>query len=573
VDATLSGIRRHAASRRPLRQQIIVPFLLLLVFVAVVGVAALTYQATSAGMAGFDQSLLRASVQANDRLATLEAGRLNDLRALAATPGLAAAVAASDRPELSVLFAADARSALEAHVVIRILDAQGNRLLSIPDDKGRAAYGGLPAIRPVLTGTPDSRGDKYLALLSERGGPIVYWSAPIRDTQRQVIGAVLLGESIRDIATELVPTDGGRLFLYGPTGEPLEGALAALSREVRQSVAPDHLMRVSAIADGHTYAIAVTNWTMRGERFGYLGVGLPADGVVDNVFTMRIVFLFVFLGTALVVLVVGGLLARRISSPLERLVSSMRMVAAGDLSHRTPDGPADEIGYLTTSFNEMAASLEEKTKALETTSFASIEALARAIDARDPYTYGHSARVARLSFEIADEMGLPPDQVIALSRASLLHDIGKIGVEDRVLRKPGPLDPRETAAMREHPVIGYEMLKGLHFLESSLDGVRHHHEHWDGSGYPDGVKGEDIPPAVRILTVADALDALTSDRPYRIAMSFPDAVQRIETGAGNQFDPVVVRALRSRSRAIAALLLVMGKPRAVPLELLTEPAV
>jgi len=363
------------------------------------------------------------------------------------------------------------------------------------------------------------------------------------------------------------------LFLYGPTGEPLEGSLVALSGEVRQSITPDHLMRVSASADGHTYAVAVTEWIMRGGRFGYLGVGLPADRVVDNVLTLRIVFLLVFVGTALVVLVVGGLLARRISQPLERLVSSMRMVAAGDLSYRTPAGPADEIGYLTISFNEMAASLEEKTKALETTSFASIEALARAIDARDPYTYGHSARVARLSFEIADEMGLPPDQLMALSRAALLHDIGKIGVEDRVLRKPGPLDPRETAAMREHPVIGYEMLKGLHFLESSLDGVRHHHEHWDGSGYPDGVKGEDIPLAVRILTVADALDALTSDRPYRVAMSFPEAVRRIETGAGNQFDPAVIRALRSRSAAIAALLLVMGKPHAVPLEVLKEPAV
>ena len=103
--------------------------------------------------------------------------------------------------------------------------------------------------------------------------------------------------------------------------------------------------------------------------------------------------------------------------------------------------------------------------------------------------------------------------------------------------------------------------------------MRHHHEHWDGGGYPDGVKGEDIPLAVRILTVADALDALTSDRPYRTAMSFLDAVHRIEAGAGNQFDPAVIRALRSRSAAIAALLLVMGKPGAVPLDVVKEPAV
>jgi HD-GYP domain-containing protein (c-di-GMP phosphodiesterase class II) len=178
-----------------------------------------------------------------------------------------------------------------------------------------------------------------------------------------------------------------------------------------------------------------------------------------------------------------------------------------------------------------------------------------------------------LSFEIADEIGLPPDELIALSRASLLHNIGKIGVEDRVLRKPGPLDQGETAAMREHPVIGYEMLKGLHFLDSSLDGVRHHHEHWDGSGYPDGVKGEAIPLAVRILTVADALDALTSDRPYRVAMDFAAAVHTIEAGAGNQFDPAVIRALRSRSAAMATLLTVMGKPHAMPLQVFEEPAI
>ena len=125
ICATLSELQRNAAWRRPLRQQIILPFLLLLVFVAVVGVAALTYQATSVGMAGFDQGLVRESVQANDRLATLEAARLNDLRALAATPGLATAVEANDGGRLSALFVTDTRTALEAHLLIRILDQQG----------------------------------------------------------------------------------------------------------------------------------------------------------------------------------------------------------------------------------------------------------------------------------------------------------------------------------------------------------------------------------------------------------------------------------------------------------------
>jgi ribonuclease P protein subunit RPR2 len=127
--------------------------------------------------------------------------------------------------------------------------------------------------------------------------------------------------------------------------------------------------------------------------------------------------------------------------------------------------------------------------------------------------------------------------------------------------------------MREHPLIGYQMLKGLDFLESSLPGVRHHHEHWDGSGYPDGLRGEGIPLAVRILTVADTLDAMTSDRPYRLALSYPAAVRWIEAGAGKQFDPAVVRALRSRRGAIGTLLRVMGKRKATLVEALEEPAI
>ena len=571
VSATLRELRRYAAWRRPLRQQIIAPFLLLLVLVAAVGVAALTYQATGSGMAGLDRRLVVASVQADDRLATLEAGRLNDLRALAATPWLASAVGTGDGRRLTELFAADMAAVRDSRVVIRIVDGQGRRLISIPEEGSSTAYAGVPAFRQVLSGARDGRGDRYVARLREGSAEIVYWSAPIRDPHGQVVGAVLLGQSVADIAAQIRPAGSGPLFFYDPSGQPLEGSPPALGNDVRQSITADQLMRLSVTTNGHTYAVAVTEWRMRGERFGYLGVGLPADGVTDNVLRLRLILLLVFLGTALLVLVVGGLLARRISRPLERLVSSMRTVSAGDLGHRGAAGPADEIGYLTSSFNEMTASLEEKTKALETTAFASIEALARAIDARDPYTYGHSARVARLSFELAAAMGLPPDQLTALSRAALLHDIGKIGVEDRVLRKPGPLNQRETEAMREHPIIGYEMLKGLHFLESSLEGVRHHHEHWDGSGYPDGVEGEAIPLAVRILTVADALDALTSDRPYRAAMTFSDALGRIEAGAGQQFDPAVVRVLRSRGDAIATLLAVMGKSRAMPVQVLKEP--
>lgn len=571
---TAPGMELKASRQLPVRQKIILPFILLLIFVGVVGTAAATYRVTYDGMAALDPSLLRASALASDQLAALEANRLNDLRALVATPGLPVAVAAADTARLARLLAPAKSVAEHLQVVIRVVDGRGRLMLAIPPPSGQAAYGGLPLIKRVLAGIADARGDKYLELVQDASGPVVYWAAPIRDANDRVAGAMLLGESVANIALDVASAAGtsqAKLFFYGRTGQPLASHVASIG--LQQSISSDRPLRLPVSINGHTYAVVVADWTMRGQWLGYLGVGLLADSVAGQAFKVRLILLLIFVGTALLVLLVGGLLARWITRPLESLVSSMRTVAAGNLSHRAPAGRSDEIGYLAASFNEMTASLEEKTRALEATYFASIEALARAIDARDEYTYGHSARVASLGFEIANAMGLPKEPLNALRRASLLHDIGKIGVEDRVLRKPGPLDEDEAEAIRRHPEIGYEMLKGLRFLEESLPGVLHHHERWDGTGYPDGLKGEDIPLAVRILTVADALDALTSARPYRAALSFPEALRAIEAGAGTQFDPGVVRVLLLRSRGIGALLKILGKPRTTPLEVFAEPVV
>src|SRR6202049_2382416 len=201
----------------------------------------------------------------------------------------------------------------------------------------------------------------------------------------------------------------------------------------------------------------------------------------------------------------------------------MRVVSAGKIPYRGRVHLKNEIRDVRQGLYEITARLEEKTAALEETAFASMEALARAIDARDPSTFGHSARVAAVSIEIADEMQLPVKERESLRRAALLHDIGKIGVQDRVLRKPGPLNDAEMDEMREHSRIGHDMLQGLRFLRPSLPGILHHHERWDGGGYPSGLSGTGIPLLVRIIAVADVFDALTSDRPYRQGLSFEAA--------------------------------------------------
>lgn len=166
--------------------------------------------------------------------------------------------------------------------------------------------------------------------------------------------------------------------------------------------------------------------------------------------------------------------------------------------------------------------------------------LASAVDAKDPYTYGHSERVARIAVELGREMQLSDDELSDLYLAGLLHDVGKIGVKDEVLSKRGPLTPEETLQMQRHPEIGHSILQDLHQLRSLLPGVLHHHERFDGAGYPAKLAGEEIPQIARILAVADSYDAMSTSRPYRQSLA-PDQVEQILIeGSGLQWDPHVI---------------------------------
>jgi putative nucleotidyltransferase with HDIG domain len=171
---------------------------------------------------------------------------------------------------------------------------------------------------------------------------------------------------------------------------------------------------------------------------------------------------------------------------------------------------------------------------------ATVLALANAVEARDAYTGKHAQRVAAYGLRIAHAAGVEVDPQVEFG--FLLHDVGKVAVPDAILFKPGPLTPEERALMVKHPQIGSEILRHIDFLDEAKVVVRHHHERWDGDGYPDGLAGEDIPLQARVFAVADALDALTTDRPYRPACGFAEARQVIRTESGTHFDPAIVAA-------------------------------
>ena len=553
-----------------LRRRIVVPFVVLVVFVGAVGIAVVSAQVGGSVEGAGDNSLIRSSLRSNDRLAGVENDRLQQLRAATNTAGIDAVVARGDGAAAGRLLGPIVGNAQPEHLVLRVLDKSGRQLVglsrtgaTVETQSDGAAYGSQAAVQHALRGDRDALGDKYIFVASETP-PMLYWVAPIwTETETPTVaGAVLLAQSLTEIAQTITGSSSLAVGFYDSSGRVLASSLAgspSLSSEVRHEVTPDTPVRVATQWNGRPYRLLVNDWTMRGAQLGYLAAAVPADDLSGSLNAIRLVLVALFGAIALGTILIGLALADRITRPIDQLVASMRVVSAGDYSRRVQVGSPDEIGYLATTFNEMTAALQEQIRARDEAYFRNLEALARVIDARDPYTFEHSARVAAISLELAKGMNLAEADIVVLRRAGLLHDVGKIGVSDKILAKTGPLNDEEWASIRRHPVIGYEMLKDVPFLQPSLDPIRHHHERWDGEGYPDGLKGASISQLARIVTLADAFDAMTSDRPYRKGFSFEFAARTMVSEAGRQFDPVVVDAFKARKAAIFARLEEMGK--------------
>jgi putative nucleotidyltransferase with HDIG domain len=256
-------------------------------------------------------------------------------------------------------------------------------------------------------------------------------------------------------------------------------------------------------------------------------------------------------GVAVVLaLAVSSYVARRLTAPLKECVRGALEIARGRFGSQVEVRVRNEIGDLAYTFNHMSRELasydaenHRLIAALERGYVETIRSLASAIDAKDPYTRGHSDRVSALAVEIGRELGLGAAELHALEYAGILHDIGKIGVPEQVLQKRAQLTAEELAAVRAHPVIGAEIIGGVAFLQAAAPAIRSHHERWDGTGYPDGLAGEAIPLVARIVNAADTWDACSSDRPYQEKMTVPQVIRILGSLRGLQVDPAVHDAL------------------------------
>jgi putative nucleotidyltransferase with HDIG domain len=249
-------------------------------------------------------------------------------------------------------------------------------------------------------------------------------------------------------------------------------------------------------------------------------------------------------------LALSYLLTLRIEAPIRNLTDASRAIAQGDFSRRITLKSRTEIGELASTFNLMSSELEQFIQQLKDAAeknhqlfMDSIRMIAAAVDEKDPYTHGHSERVSRYSVLIAKSLGLPDEEIDKIRISALLHDIGKIGIEDKILKKPGMLTPEEFTVMKQHPQKGAAIASRVAQLQEMVPGIELHHEWLDGRGYPHGLKEKEIPVMACIISVADTFDAMTTHRPYQTAMDPGVAIEYIQSFAGKKYDPEVAAAL------------------------------
>jgi HD-GYP domain-containing protein (c-di-GMP phosphodiesterase class II) len=286
----------------------------------------------------------------------------------------------------------------------------------------------------------------------------------------------------------------------------------------------------------------------KNSRLGVIAIQ-DASAALGSVSDMRRQTIWISFIAAMLTLVIGFFFAKKLTQPVQELAIGADRIASGDFSQRIKVRSRTELGALGDSFNLMTDQLENYIKDLQRSAdenrelfLGTVKSLAAAIDGKDPYTRGHSERVSRISVAIAQRLGLPDDECEKIRISALLHDVGKIAIDDNILKKPAALTDDEYTIMKQHPQKGYKIMSQIRAMKEFLPGMYMHHEMVNGEGYPQGLKGDEIPLMAKIVSVADTFDAMTTDRPYQSAMKFEEALKRIESLVGTRYDPSVVSA-------------------------------
>jgi HD-GYP domain-containing protein (c-di-GMP phosphodiesterase class II) len=536
--------------------KITLPYILLSIIVAIGGAYLISQLLVNAVDRRFKNSLIETAKISADLLVQEEDSILEIVRLIANSKDIDHYILEENAEELRNISLPLAFNTDED--MIDILNTEGITLLSLHkddsgrypvyvDSKGSDVFAEVPFIQKVLSADNDNFGDKFAGILYLERQQFLYIAGPIMDEDEHIIGAILVGRNLDEFISEVRLETLSQVSVYQLDGERVVSTLPwevqLPSDEAKEIVdTQDELSYVRSFQTTDIgYLELLYPFEIREKAdIGIIGVAISTSflseantSIRHQVFTLIAVLLFL-------TIIVGLTIARMITRPIDRLKDAALEVSMGNLDIEVEPIGEDEIAVLTSTFNQMVGNLKKSNRTVLDAYNSTLEGWSKALEMRDQETEGHTLRVTDLTMALAEKYGFNGDALENIRRGSLIHDVGKFAVPDKVLLKPGNLTKKEFEIMKLHPEHARDMLSGIPFLQGAIDIPYCHHEHWDGSGYPRGLKGEEIPIAARIFAVADVWDAVTTDRPYREAMPRDEAIKVIKEGSGTHFDPAVV---------------------------------
>ena len=538
-----------------IRTKLTIPYIVLALLIAIAGGLIVTQAVLGSLEERFTNQLIETRKLASESMVREENRLLDTLRLLTHVQGIAEPIRLQDKSQILKLVYPMTFNAGEDAALV--LDSQGRIITSILKSDSTGEYlfpqidqdlTKIPFVAKVVAQEVDLKGDKYSGVLLADWGNYFFVSGPVKDPDGNLVGVILVGKSLKDLTVMMREETLAEVTLYDLNSHPISSTFLEMpfmppSDSARATANPDQESLMRDLTSNHiAYTELLGPWQARdGEDIGILGTALPKTFLVRTGNLTRFNVTVVFVLSIGLALLLGLYLSDLITRPILKLKQAAMDVAKGDLDVQVESRGGDEVAVLAQSFNEMVANLRHSKEDLMSAYDKTIEGWSKALELRDAQTEGHTLRAVELTLELARALKIDEGEMPNIRRGVLLHDIGKIGIPDKILLKPGPLTGEEREIIKKHPVIAREILEQIDFLRSSMDIPAYHHEKWDGSGYPSGMAGEEIPIAVRIFAVVDVWDAITSERPYRKALSDAEALEYIRNSSGKHFDPEIVK--------------------------------
>lgn len=544
----------------PIRYKIILPYLILAIIVSIIGAFLLSNIVFDSLEDRYINQLIEVGKLASESIVEQEKSLLSSLRLLANLDGVAEALEAEDIESLRNLsFGVVVENQIED---VEFLNAQGQHLLSMAHKHNgnveEYEFASLSDIKlyewdvveKVIRQENDGVGNKYAGYLLHNRKQTFFVAGPVYNQSGDFVGVLLVGQSLDQITRKIRETTLAQITLYNHEGEilsttlinpvPLNSAVTGevLEKQDDYSILLSEKERREISSSGIDYDELLGPWEIREDAdIGILGTALVKSFIVTfSTATITQTIFFLVLSIIFIVLI-GVFVSKYITHPLPEFVTASQKISDGNLSVSINADTNDELGLLADNFNHMVNSLSTSKKNLLRAYDETLLGWAKALELRDSETEGHTIRVTKKAIEFARAIGIKGADLVNIQRGALLHDIGKIGVPDTILKNSGPLNESERRIMETHSQLGHDMLWDIDYLRPAIDIPYYHHENWDGSGYPHGLKGKEIPLAARLFAIVDVWDALRSDRVYRKAYPDDKVLKILKSDRGIKYDP------------------------------------